>query len=113
MSTKPSEIIAKMEDLLRDPKRWTKGAAARDFRGRPVLADSPAATCWCVLGAFLKSGGQLGDLADRSLDEAAPPGVTECNTYVDFNDRKKTTHDDIMAHLARAKQKALEMEAQS
>lgn len=45
--------------LLSSPAHWTRGALARDRRGREVLPDDAAAVRWCVNGALLCAGARL------------------------------------------------------
>ena len=44
---KPSELLLK--------KGWTQRTCARDKMGRPVPADDPNASCYCLLGAITAS----------------------------------------------------------
>ena len=41
----------KIKELLKNPEKWTKGACARDMRGKPVRVNDPTACCWCLVGA--------------------------------------------------------------
>ena len=43
---------------------WTQGAAARTADGKSVGEDSPAATCWCSLGAMSKGSDDCDVYAD-------------------------------------------------
>jgi hypothetical protein len=51
------QILTQAQDLIRDPKHWTRGAYARTERGDPVGPTNPRATCWCTAGAIIKCGG--------------------------------------------------------
>lgn len=44
----------KMHELLSDPSKWTQGAVARDYKGKPVYPDHEEAVCWCPVGAAQK-----------------------------------------------------------
>jgi hypothetical protein len=54
---KEVDIIKKARELISDPKRWTKGAGARDKHGDPVPITNPGAVCWCVSGALVHVAG--------------------------------------------------------
>jgi hypothetical protein len=46
-------LILEGTGLLRTPQRFTRGAYARDRRGRSVQVDDPAAVRFCLAGAVL------------------------------------------------------------
>lgn len=64
------QVFNEALDLIRDPKRWTQGAMARDHDGLSLAAgDDTASVCWCSEGAV----------------------EHVCNTfYVDYEDEEKS-----------------------
>lgn len=97
------EILTQALDLLRDPKRWTQGAYARDANGGKVGALNPNAVCWCENGALIKcgggdrfGGGLTAQLIDLFRSESAGP--------VHTNDDKG--HAAVMQQLSRLIEKA-------
>lgn len=44
----------KIQELLSDESKWTKGEMARNIDGDQVGYDNPTAVCWCLLGAINK-----------------------------------------------------------
>lgn len=67
----PLEIIAAARELISDPKRWTRGAYARNEQGAACGARNPAAVCWCASGALIKCGGGApfaGGISDALLE---------------------------------------------
>lgn len=59
------EILRDARLTLSDPKKWTKGAYARDSEGKALaFPDSEEASCWCGVGAIWRqkqplTGGHL------------------------------------------------------
>lgn len=47
----------KLKELFADPKRWTKGAHAKDAAGVGVSVSNPDAKCFCLSGAIIKIHG--------------------------------------------------------
>ena len=45
--------------LLYGPQRWTRGALARDSRGRDLLPDDEKAVRFCINGALLRAGARI------------------------------------------------------
>ena len=56
-----THILIAARRRLSDPHRWTKGAAARDARGRDVHPLDPAAVRWCALGALQVASDGVGE----------------------------------------------------
>lgn len=44
----------KLFEFFDDSSKWTKRAFAKNKTGSSVNSDSPAATCWCLIGAIMK-----------------------------------------------------------
>jgi hypothetical protein len=71
--------LKKVRELLSDPKRFTKRAAARDAEGSVCSASSRKAERFCAYGACLKIGRRECGLLVNALDSAvydlfsAPP----------------------------------------
>lgn len=67
-------IISDAIAILKNKKRWTQGAYARDKRDESVYWDAPEATKWCAIGALRKSAlkhlGNPGGAAAVSLQIA-------------------------------------------
>jgi hypothetical protein len=51
------QILTDAQELIRDPKYWTRRGYARDAHGAIVGPRSASACCWCGAGAILKVGG--------------------------------------------------------
>lgn len=113
---KPSAVLDAARDILRDPRKWTKGAYARDRTGKSQ--DIPSrdsarlkqATSYCIQGAVAKV---LGGFRRRNLFDV-------CSTYMELaagvkcihllNDDPRTTHKDAMKVLAKASALAMAKE---
>lgn len=50
------EDLIKVKRIINSPEKWTRYAYARDCYGADVIATSPHAVCFCLLGAFSKAG---------------------------------------------------------
>jgi hypothetical protein len=107
---KPKDVLIATKALLHSPAQWTQEAFARNKNGEVISANSPDATCWCLLGAM-----------DKVLrDNNARPAVAEAerivrnvirertgNYWIDgFNDSEFTTHADVLALLDKAIERA-------
>lgn len=88
--------------LLDSPKKWTKGALARNKRGDGCIwgAFDNDATCWCLRGAAIKLGIDDYDLV-RSMGFETPVGL------VAFNNDYRTTYDRMIERLKNAQVKEL------
>jgi hypothetical protein len=107
----PLETLTLAQDLIRDPRKWTKGYFARNERGTMVEANSQNATCWCAVGAVLKVSnyspylGLSNNKVIRLLSQASNDVIVP-----HFNDNPDVTHGDIMAMFNRAKGLAREQQ---
>lgn len=91
-----------------DPRRWSRGAYARDAKGNPVNVQSPEAVCWCAAGSLECEAGrstpsweppEKGQLPPKSnklyhaahalLEQAGAVVVREAHTHA-TEDQKKT-----------------------
>lgn len=83
--------------LLRDPERWNKGAAARDQNGKPCSYDNPSASSWCVLGALMMLYGPRG-WASRLVKTEILVGCW----VPKWQDAPERTHAEVLAALKKA-----------
>jgi hypothetical protein len=89
--------------LLRDPKRWTKGAYARDAYFGSTPARGSAARCFCEMGAAIRMAGDNdAHVYVRPVLQRALPDHAPSYSVGEFNDLRTTSHKDILAHLTRA-----------
>ena len=114
-------ILRHASDTLANPDQWTKGSAARLWDGNPCYPTYEHAIAWCALGAVERgndrdirqhpapaSGAPTLHyspyrLALLHLGRALPdPFRTDEEGIARYNDHKHTTHQDIVALLARA-----------
>ena len=98
------DILEKTRELIQDPKCWTQGTFARDVNGEPVLASSPAAVSWCLMGALCRIGesNKTGD-EERWLTRRIVYGILlkkKWQTISEANDFN--THDDVIQLLDEA-----------
>ncbi len=84
-------------ELLEDPKRWTKGAFARDAKGDEVKdPGDPSAVCWCLVGAMsvvYREGSRFVSAYERLKDIILEQTGQHMSS---FNDAPETTHEDLM-----------------
>ncbi len=85
-----------LRDLLSDPKRWTKGCAAKDQLGQPCNSRDDKAVAWDLWGGGrrIAHGPSWLDL-DKALGK-------ENRTYYRFNDHLDTKHKHVMEYIERA-----------
>lgn len=103
---KTIEVLRAARELLSEPSRWRKGGGfAVDAFGGIVPPRSPDACAWCVLGAIYKVGALVrGAQAETALYPALGRG-----SLIVFNDRRSTTHEQLIALF----DKAIHAESQS
>jgi len=88
----PQEIAAAiLRDVLTGPKRWTRGAYARNWYGMPVGPESHNAECWCISGAARRVCDEMTDRDVLFVDVERIAGVPA----PEFNDARETTFDDV------------------
>lgn len=98
----PADVLRAARKRIEDPRRWTKGAAARTALNKPVRTSHPSASRWCLNGAMLlESGGKGGQAPGtrfvlRALRERGHRGAT----VTSFNDRG--LHSEVIKILDRA-----------
>lgn len=50
-----AQMLKDAKALIADPAHWTQGTPARDASGKPLSnEESPAAVCWCSIGALAR-----------------------------------------------------------
>lgn len=82
----------KIKELLREPKNWTQGEAARDADGHRVTANSPSAVCFCIIGAASKCygfGNHYKIVDDLFWELGMRPSA--------WNDNRDRTHAEVLA----------------
>ena len=101
------DILIAAKKRISDPRRWTKGAWARDLNHVPCASSSSEACSWCAIGAVAAATTKLHNRldspysvlasakADAMLKLAAFTPVEGICVAV-FNDNESTTHEDIM-----------------
>lgn len=110
---RPITALQSTKDKLLDPKRWTRGALARDSTGQEVPPNDPTACQWCLEGALCSllptptgpdglsrleiCGGGGVDVAFQYLTQACKDrGYASLS---EFNDSSDTKHADIIGLL--------------
>lgn len=71
MST--TNYLQAVRQKLTNPQNWTQGAMARDSDKMSVAELSPAAVCWCLLGAMIACNRQNG-LSSASTNDNITAG---------------------------------------
>lgn len=87
------EALVAVRELLADESRWTKGALARDLRGRAVRPEDTRASQWCIYGAAMHV---CSEKATRSEALNAFRGSSR-KSLLALNDR--STHAEVLARL--------------
>jgi hypothetical protein len=79
----------KIKTLLKDKKRWTQGAMARNKYGNPIHPTNPKAVRWCLQGAITKCypDPRIRYSVARILQDLLP-----ICTLSSFNDHSEHTH---------------------
>jgi hypothetical protein len=111
MNNQTLPVLKQVRELLSNPRRWTKEAAARSAEGYPLDATASGAVCWCLFGAVAHYTGTLryvrqdvlnalAATLNYSHDSDAWPIVEfndgEYTTHAEFNDLPTTTHSDVL-----------------
>lgn len=87
-------------ELIADPKKWTKYAAARDHHGASVSPRDRRAACFCARAAIRRCYGFDGEAAALAAVAAAIPGDGAPHSkLIDWNDRPERTHAEVVALL--------------
>jgi hypothetical protein len=92
------EVLEGALEILRDPKRWTKGTLARDSSGKPTDISGNYAVCFCASGAIIKASFNIGYMKARhSLSDV----VGNCSISW-WNDAPERTHAEIIQGFEKA-----------
>lgn len=103
-------IVEGARNILADPARWIKGAQATDASGEIIGSSSSRAVCFCLMGAINRSAYDLFndqgfmirlDLAEQALDAVRDSIPIGSGFIPSFNDRRSTTHADVLDVLDR------------
>lgn len=89
-----AEILRAARAKIDAPEKWTKGESARDASGRGVFSNSPAAVCFCSIGA-------IGNIIDSTPMDIFRKAIG-CGCISDWNDHKDRTHADVLAAFDKA-----------
>jgi hypothetical protein len=94
------EVLEGALEILRDPKRWTKGSYARNTNGNSVRPHDDDAVCFCSSGALMKatasgSGETLVAALCALLDVVG-------SRIVRWNDAPERTHAEIIQGFEKA-----------
>ena len=96
------EYLDRLDELLSDESKWTKGAYAVDKYGYHCDVKSEQAIRWCLVGAMMRiSPHRHGEL--RGIISYCLGG----DSVMDWNDSPKRTFADVKALIARAKEMAV------
>ena len=101
---KPSQMLRKAWALIDAPEKWTQSAFARDYNGTQVTILNEDATCFCSLGALIKSNDGFDEAAKEYLNR--PTGG-----IVNYNDTH--TWPEVKAAWMKAIALAAEDEAKN
>lgn len=104
------DILRRARALIEEPDHWCKGTFAKVRRGtRNYVPDygemDEECNVFCASGAvrhilFLDGGGRIDDEDSRALAQLLSRHIPRDGvrwSVVDFNDRRRTTHGDILA----------------
>ena len=97
-----ADVLDAAADLLTPEGAWTQGALAKAADGEWVDSGlSPAASCWCLLGAVERGGGNPVWSAARRVIATAL-GVDEREGIPTWNDAPERTQPEVVAKLREA-----------
>ena len=87
----------KIQDILTDESKWTRGTSARDANGNRVEVNSPLATSYCLMGACIKaySGDNRREKRIKIYEQIE--ALTHVAAVEAYNDAPTTTFADIRA----------------
>ncbi len=100
---KPYDLLTAAQERIRDPQRWTQGAAARNERGDECSPWDKTACRWCSFGAVV---------AERPEDRDSLPFLSNAafslfrSGFICVNDDKG--HDAVMQVFTLARELALQ-----
>jgi hypothetical protein len=91
-----------MEARQRVADGWCTGAVARDRDEAGVLAWSPSARSWSILGAILASWHDHGSVEPIITSVSALAKATGASAVEVWNDRPARTQEEVVAAFDRA-----------
>jgi hypothetical protein len=94
------EDAMKVKELLDSPERWTKGFQARNALGRPAMANSKQAMCWCLGGAINRCYPTIEHrrvVLDRIFETVPEIVVLHNDSLAEWNDAPERTFEDVRA----------------
>lgn len=97
------EVFRRAAELISSPGSWAQGNYAKTSDGNCVLATSPHAKSWCVLGAIQR----VTDLdmklyepcRNAATKKARDDGWAGCPTCTTWNDAPTRTQAEVVAFL--------------
>lgn len=107
------QLLTKAKELIQDPKNWIKGTLAANAKGVHVAVGSRSACCFCALGALTRAAQRQSGLTKFRAGNVLSTAACELGagaSVTSFNDRKRTTHADIMKLYDKAIALAMENE---
>jgi len=107
---KITQILKKARTLISEKPAWHKGCLARDAKGARVDLYDRDSCSWCALGAVYSVVGRdarevLRESPIKVLQDTIPESFGT-RSVTEFNDYKKTTHEDVMEWFDRAIKRA-------
>lgn len=105
-----SQALLELKALLSNPKRWVKGAYAKDDRGEHTNSRDPHAVCFCITGGINRTCGANTDLraiVKKKLIANLPRGFEALER---FNDDSEITHAQILELIEKTHQRVVEDE---
>lgn len=107
------DLLVLAKSKIDQPEKWTKGASARDENRVVCRPGSEGAVCFCSAGALGLASDLLEGVHEADLFLAAAklvadslPTEDQGFSYLRYNDKPETTHEDVMALFGRAIKKA-------
>lgn len=91
-----ADVLDRAADLLTPEGAWTQCAEARDAAGSTVEASDPAATCWCLDGAYSFVGGEWNDRGWDLLRKVVRTGP------ISWNDDPRRKQAQVVSALRKA-----------
>lgn len=104
------EVLEAVDAKLDSPEKWTKGWNAKNNIGQRVTENSPAACCWCLVGAVVSISGDLIriEIADNIVSKTLNfLKIQSGETFLyNWNDLPSRTFSEVKSFISIAKEKA-------
>jgi hypothetical protein len=103
--TTPYVLLKRTRQLLNHPDNWTKNTFARDKDQRACFVLASQACSWCLYGALRRCNyddySTPAEKAEQDVvfHRAANLLNEEVGDYMEFNDAKEITHENILQLL--------------